>query len=67
MYNNRRIVVELLIIIAIFTTIAGWFVLQSDIELANVFEKNHDDMHWIAAASIASLLFVIVSLALGII
>ena len=58
---------EMVIIIAIFAAIAGWFVLQSDIELANVFEKNHDDMHWIAAAAMASLLFIIISIALGII
>ena len=58
---------ELLIIIIIFTTLGGWFISQADIELANVFNKNHDDMHWIAAASMASLLFIIVSLALGII
>jgi hypothetical protein len=58
---------ELLIIIAILTAAACWFLLQSNIELENVFHKNHDDMHWIAAASMASLLFIIVSLALGII
>ena len=58
---------EMVIIIAIFTAIAGWFVTQSDTELANVFDKNHDDMHWIAAAAMASLLFIIISIALGII
>jgi hypothetical protein len=58
---------QLLIVIIIFTAIAGWFISQSNIELANVFNKNHDDMHWIAAASMASLLFIIVSIALGII
>jgi hypothetical protein len=58
---------ELLIIITILTATACWFLLQSNIELANVFNKNHDDMHWIAAASMASLLFIIISLALGII
>jgi ABC-type enterochelin transport system permease subunit len=55
---------KLLIIIAIFTAIAGWFVSQSNIELANVFNKNHDDMHWIAAASMASLLFIIITIAI---
>ncbi len=58
---------ELLIVIAIFTALGGWFVSQSDIALTNVFEKNHDDMYWIAAASIVSLLFIIVSIALGVI
>ena len=58
---------ELIIIITIFTALGGWFILQSDIELANVFNKNYDDIHWIAAASMASLLFIVVSLALGII
>tara|TARA_R110001583_G_scaffold47516_1_gene148775 strand:+ start:482 stop:661 length:180 start_codon:yes stop_codon:yes gene_type:complete len=58
---------QLLIVIIIFTAIAGWFISQSNIELANVFNKNHDDMHWIAAASMATLLFIIVSIALGII
>ena len=58
---------ELLIIIIIFTAMAGWFVLQSNIELTNVFNKSHDDMHWVAAASMACLLFIIVSIILGII
>ena len=57
----------LLIIIAIFTVIAAWFVAQSDIAIANVFNKNHDDVHWIAAASMASLLFIIITIAIGII
>ena len=55
------------IIVAIFTAIAAWFISQSDLELANVFEKNHDDMHWIAAAAMASLLFIIISIATGVI
>ncbi len=55
----------LIIIIATFTAIAGWFLSQSDIEIANVFNNNHDDMHWIAAASMASLLFIIITIALS--
>ena len=57
----------LLIVVAIFTALAVWFVSQSDTELKNVFERSHDDVHWIAAAAMASLLFIIVSLALGVI
>lgn len=58
---------ELLIVVSIFTAFAAWFVSQSDIELKNVFEKGHDDMHWIAAAAMASLFFIIISVALGVI
>ena len=53
---------ELIIIVALFSTIAGWFVLQSDVELSKVFDRNNDDMHWIAAAAMTTLILFLLGL-----
>ena len=60
--KTKETTMKMVIIIAIFTAIAGWFITQSDTELANVFDKNHDDMHWIASAAMTCLIFFIIAL-----
>ena len=51
---------ELNIVIIILSAILGWFVLQGTIDSKRVVTHNQDDMHWIAAAAVTTLvLFVI--------
>ncbi len=53
---------ELNIVIIILSAILGWFVLQGTIDSKRVFTHNQDDVHWIAAAAMTSLLFFIIAM-----
>ena len=53
---------ELNIIIIILSAIAGWFALQGAIDVDKVTTHNQDDMHWIAAASMTTLILFIIGM-----
>ena len=53
---------ELNIVLIILSTIAGWFALQGAISLDKVATHNQDDMHWIAAAAMTTLILFIIGI-----
>ena len=53
---------ELNIVIIILSAIAGWFILQGTIDSKRVFTHNQDDVHWIAAAAMTTLILFIVGM-----
>ena len=53
---------ELDIVVIILSAIAGWFVLQGIIDADRVFTHDLDDVHWIAAAAMTTLILFIIGL-----
>ena len=53
---------QLDIVVIILTAVLGWFVLQGTIDSKRVFTHNQDDVHWIAAAAITSLILFILGM-----
>ena len=53
---------ELNIVIIILSAIAGWFALQGAIDIDKVSTHNQDDMHWIAAAAMTTLILFMIGL-----
>ena len=53
---------ELNIVIIILSAIAGWFALQGAIDIDKVSTHNQDDMHWIAAAAMTTLILFMLGL-----
>lgn len=53
---------ELNIVIIILSAIAGWFVLQGAIDAEKAITHNQDDMHWIAAAAMTTLILFIIGI-----
>ena len=53
---------ELNLVIIILSAILGWFVLQGLIAAERVITHNHDDVHWIAAAAMTSLLLFVIGM-----
>jgi hypothetical protein len=50
------------IIIIILSAILGWFILQAALESKRVFTHDQDDMHWIAAAAMTTLILFMIGL-----
>ena len=50
------------IVIITLSAILAWFVLQGMIELTRVFTHSQDDVHWIAAAAMTTLILFIIGL-----
>tara|TARA_B100000674_G_C37523121_1_gene770331 strand:- start:438 stop:620 length:183 start_codon:yes stop_codon:yes gene_type:complete len=53
---------ELNIVIIILSAILCWFVLQGTIEFNRVFTHDQDDVHWIAAAAMTSIILFIIGM-----
>ena len=53
---------ELNIVIIILSAIAGWFILQGTIDSKRVFTHDQDDVHWIAAAAMTSLILFVIGM-----
>lgn len=53
---------ELNIVIIILSAIAGWFALQGAINIDKVATHNQDDVHWIAAAAMTTLILFIIGI-----
>ena len=53
------------LVIIILAAIMGWFILEGIVNAKQVFTRDQDDVHWIAAASITCLIFFIITLALS--
>ena len=53
---------ELNIAIIILSAILGWFILQGIIDSKRVFTHDQDDVHWIAAAAMTTLILFIIGL-----
>ena len=53
---------ELNIVIIILSAILSWFILQGTIDSKRVFTHNQDDVHWIAAAAMTSLILLIIGM-----
>jgi hypothetical protein len=53
------------LVIIILSAIMGWFILEGIVNAKHVITRDQDDMHWIAAAAITSLLFFIIALSLS--
>ena len=53
---------ELNIVIIILSALLGWFVLQGTIDSKRVFTHNQDDVHWIAAAAMTTLILFIIGI-----
>ena len=53
---------ELNIVIIILSAIAGWFILEGTIDSKRVFTHSQDDVHWIAAAAMTSLILFIIGM-----
>ena len=53
---------ELNIVIIILSAILGWFVLQGTIDSKRVVTHNQDDMHWIAAAAVTTLILFVIGM-----
>ena len=53
---------ELNIVIIVMSAILGWFVLQGTIDSKRVFTHDQDDVHWIAAAAVTTLILFIIGL-----
>ena len=50
------------IFIIILSAILAWFVLQGIINAHRVFTHSQDDMHWIAAAVVTTLILFIIGM-----
>ncbi len=50
------------IVIIILSAILAWFVLQGTVEVTRVFTHNQDDVHWMAAAAITTLILFIIGM-----
>jgi len=50
------------IVIIFLSAVLGWFVLQGIIESKRVFTHNQDDVHWIAAAAMTTLILFMLGL-----
>ena len=48
------------IVIIILSAILAWFVLQGTIDSKRVITHNQDDVHWIAAAAMTTLILFII-------
>ena len=53
---------ELNIVIIILSAILGWFVLQGIIDSKRVFTHDQDDVYWIAAAAMTTLILFLLGL-----
>ena len=53
---------ELNLIIIILSATLGWIILQGIIESKRVFTHNQDDVHWIAAAAMTTLILFMLGL-----
>ena len=53
---------EFNVVIVILSAILGWFVLQGTIDSNRVFTHDQDDMHWIAAAAMTTLILFMIGL-----
>ena len=51
---------EFNIVIVILSAILGWFILQGTIDSNRVFTHDQDDMHWIAAAAMTTLILFMI-------
>ena len=56
---------ELNFVIIVLLIILGWFVLQGVIASKLVFTHNQDDVHWIAAAAMTSIILFIIGIIFG--
>ena len=52
-------------IIIILSAIMGWFILEGIINAKHVFTRDQDDVHWIAAAAMTSLILLAIGLSLS--
>ena len=53
---------ELNIVIIVLTAILSWFVLQGTIDSKRVFTHDQDDVHWIAAAAMTTLILFVIGM-----
>ena len=53
---------ELNIVIIVLSAMLSWFVLQGTIDTKRVFSHNQDDVHWIAAAAMTTLILFVIGL-----
>ena len=53
---------ELNIVTIILSAILGWFVLQGIIDTKRVFTHDQDDVYWIAAAALTTLILFLLGL-----
>jgi len=53
---------ELNIVIIVLSAMLSWFVLQGTIDSKRVFTHKQDDMHWIAAAAVTTLILFIIGM-----
>lgn len=53
---------ELNIVTIILSAILGWFVLQGIIDSKRVFTHDQDDVYWIAAAAMTTLILFLLGL-----
>ena len=53
---------ELNIVIIILSALLGWFVLQGTIDSKRVFTHDQDDVYWIAAAAMTTLILFLLGL-----
>ena len=53
------------IVITILSVIMAWFILEGIINAKHVFTRDQDDVHWIAAAAMTCLIFIIITLTLS--
>lgn len=50
------------IVIVVLSAILAWFILQGFINADRVFSHNQDDVHWIAAVAMTTLILFIIGL-----
>ena len=53
---------ELNIVIIVLSAILGWFILQGIIDANRVFTHDQDDIYWIAAAAMTTLILFLLGL-----
>ena len=53
---------ELNIVIIILSAILAWFILQGTIDAKRVFTHSQDDVHWLAAAAMTTLILFIIGM-----
>ena len=53
------------LVIIILSALMGWFILQGSLDANRVFTHDQDDVHWIAAAAMTSLILFIITLSLS--
>ena len=53
---------ELNIVIIILSAILAWFIFEGIINAKHVITRDQDDVHWIAAAAMTSLILFIIGM-----